>query len=385
MWSRPIPLVRRLFARRHLLGTAVGLVAAVQVHQFFSAGRAAQAMAISGRTASFGKKSTAKEVVDAFAPNRCLEGRVAVVTGGNSGIGLETVKALASAGCRVVLTSRDTSAGERAVEEEVKQPGLGDYAVPNAEVSIKQLDLSDLGSVVTFANDLLTSEQRLDYVVLNAGVMALPELSRTADGFETQIGVNHFGHALLVRLLRPKLEAQGHKSRVVVLASTAHKMAKQLDVRDLHFRARDGSGYSAWGAYGASKLANVLFAKALAKQMSSEQVAVTSVHPGVIRTPLWRSTPANNAIGGFLLGLFLADKTVPQGASTTLWACLSEEAGRPDFAGTYLSDCGPERASALGRDDGLAEALQRETDAQLDAALAARGLDPMGKPLPASS
>merc|ERR1711933_544487 len=94
--------------------------------------------------------------------------------------------------------------------------------------------------------------------------------------------------------------------------------------------------------------------------------------------------PARNVIGGFLLDLFLADKTVPQGASTTLWACLSEEAGRPDCAGQYLADCAPERPSALGRDEGLAEALWRETDAQLDAALEARGFDPTGKPLPVS-
>jgi len=377
------------------VGAAVGLVAAAQgVQHLFGATpfRRSPALAMATTSAaggrapvpSFGKKSAAKEVVDAFAPNGCLNGRVAVVTGGNSGIGIETVKALASAGCRVVLASRDIGAGERAIEEEVRQPGLGGYAVPEADVVVKQLDLSDLSSVVAFAGDLLASEQRLDYVVLNAGVMALPQLSRTKDGFETQIGVNHFGHALLTRLLRPKLEAQDHKSRVVVLASTAHKMAKQLDVRNLHFTTRDGADYSAWGAYGASKLANVLFAKGLAQRLPSERVAVTSVHPGVIRTPLWRSTPASNFFFGFLLDKLLADKTVPQGASTTLWACLSDEAGRAENAGEYLSDCTFERPSALGRDDGLAEALWRETEAQLDAALKARGLDSMGKPLTSS-
>jgi len=378
---------RKLLRRSWLIGTTLGLAATVNMQSWLgrrgvTSSPIAMASATSGAVRApgpFGKKSTAREVAEAFSPNRALAGCTAVVTGGNSGIGLETAKALALAGCRVVLASRDVAAGERAVESEIRQSGLGGYAVPDADVVVKKLDLADLGSVASFAADLLATEQRLDYVVLNAGVMAIPTLSRTADGFETQIGTNHFGHAMLTRLLMPKLEAQEHRSRVVVLASTAHTMASNLDVGNLHYTLRDGAGYSAWGAYGASKLANVLFASALSRRLPKDRVTATSVHPGVIRTPLWRSTPASNSIGGWLLDRIIANKDIPQGASTTVWACLSPEAADPGNAGAYLSDCALERASALGRDDGLAEALWRATDQQLDAALAKRGLDRMGK------
>lgn len=331
--------------------------------------------------APLGKQSTAKEVVDKYAPDKLLTGRVAVVTGGNSGIGLETVKALASAGCRVVLASRSVEAGMRAIEE-IKSPGVGGYEVVDADIDVMELDLADLGSVVTFAENLLASQQRLDYVVLNAGVMALPSLERTSDGFEMQIGVNHFGHALLARLLRPTIEAQSHPSRIVTLSSTAHNMAQEFRIDNLNFEGNAASKYSPWGAYGNSKLANALFAKALARRLPADgRVTSLSVHPGVIRTKLWRSTPASNWLGGWLLERLVADKTIPQGAATTLWACLAGKAATKDYAGAYLADCAEAALSSNGRDDKLAEALWEETDRQLDKALAQRGLGPDGKPL----
>jgi NAD(P)-dependent dehydrogenase (short-subunit alcohol dehydrogenase family) len=159
-------------------------------------------------------------------------------------------------------------------------------------------------------------------------------------------------------------------------------MAGSLDVNDLHYTQSGGDKYSAWGAYGRSKLANVLFSKGLAQRLPENgKVACVSVHPGVIRTPLWRSTPASGGLGGWLLGTFMADKDVPQGAATTLWGCLSDEVRRPTLAGAYLSDCARGSVSALGSDEVLAEKLWRETEAQLDAALAKRGLKPDGSVL----
>jgi len=125
---------------------------------------------------SLGKRSTAKDVIDAFKPD--LKGKTAVVTGGNSGIGTETVKALASAGCRVILCSRSVKAGEEAVEMHVKKADDkvkgGDYAVPDADVKVMQLDLADLRNVEQFAKEL-QSEKSIDYLVLNAGVMIGPK------------------------------------------------------------------------------------------------------------------------------------------------------------------------------------------------------------------
>jgi len=332
--------------------------------------------------APLGRQSTAKEVVDRYAPGRQLSGCVAVVTGGNSGIGLETVKVLSSAGCRVILASRSLEAGQRAVEEEIRKEGIGGYAVPDADVEVKAVDLADLGSVIAFAQEIRSLVDRIDFLVLNAGVMALPNLERTRDGFEMQIGVNHFGHALLTRQLLPIMEAQATPSRIVTLSSVAHQMAEEFDVANLHFEGEASNKYSPWSAYGSSKLANALFAQALSKRLPADgKITSVSVHPGVIRTNLWRSTPANNAIGGWLLDIVLADKTIPQGAATTLWACLSRQAARANFRGAFLADCGRGTLSSKGQDDDLAESLWKETEQQLDNALENRGLDRDGRPV----
>ena len=184
-----------------------------------------------------GKRSTAADVVNTLGSD--LSGLVAVVTGGNSGIGLETVKTLAGAGASVVLACRDAASGEAARRELPR---------PSAErVSVEVVDLSDLGSVRAFAGRV----EAVDLLVLNAGIMALRRRETTVDGFERQIGVNHFGHAYLERLLRSTLEARGtaeRPSRVVVVSSTAHTMASREwspSTLDLDFST---AKYSPWGA-----------------------------------------------------------------------------------------------------------------------------------------
>ena len=165
-----------------------------------------------GNASSLHKKSTALEVVTHFAaaknipPSQLLAGSFAVVTGGNSGIGLETVKALAFAGCRVLLASRSVAAGEAALAAEVVPAGLGNYAVPAAAqlVTVAQLDLESGPSIRAFASAALAAAgpTGIQLLVCNAGIMALPNLERTAAGWEKQIGTNHFGHFLLVQCLR---------------------------------------------------------------------------------------------------------------------------------------------------------------------------------------
>lgn len=202
-----------------------------------------------------------------------------------SGIGLETCKALSSAGAKVILCSRSVSAAQKAIETEVAQAGEGGYIGDVSKIEVKQLDLASLKSVKAFAEEFLASGNQLDLLVLNAGLMALPKLENTDAGFEMQIGVNHFGHAYLTQLLQPKLLNQASKSRIVVLASVAHKFGK-IDTSDLHYRK--GRAYNPWGAYGQSKLANILFAKSLADKLPASKVNAVSVHPGVIKTNLYK-------------------------------------------------------------------------------------------------
>lgn len=315
------------------------------------------------QSAKLGKASTAREVLEFY--NADLSGKTAVVTGSNSGIGLETCKALASAGCRVVMACRNVELGREAVESEIKAMGEGGYVVADPDVAVMELDLNDLLSVERFAAEVLEKETRIDFLVNNAGIMALKDLQFTKQGFEKQIGVNHFGHFHLTSLLLPKMKAQGTPCRVVTLSSVAHESFGELDLDNLHYSA--GRKYSAWGAYGQSKLANLLFTKGLhARVMGDTSISALAVHPGVIRTQLWREQASwfNS-----LLLPFLKDKTIPQGAATTVYACVA-----PDLegmrAGAYLSDCKVELPSALARSQSNWEELWRISEKQIAEALA---------------
>jgi NAD(P)-dependent dehydrogenase (short-subunit alcohol dehydrogenase family) len=222
---------------------------------------------------------------------------------------VETCKALAYAGARVILCSRSVKAGEQVVKDEIGQPGLGGYTADTSLITVKALDLNSLQSVKAFTDEFNKTESRLDFIVCNAGIMALPSCEYTEAGFERQLGVNHFGHFYLVRLLLPKMLATDDTAgRIVVLSSSAHSMGK-IDVNDLHYK--NGRSYRAWQAYGQSKLANLLYAKELADRLaeSSPNVTAVSVHPGVIQTNLWRFGFCLDSICLFsLFSVFLADK-----------------------------------------------------------------------------
>lgn len=279
-------------------------------------------------------------------------------------VSLETCKALASAGAKVILCSRSIAAAQKAVEEEILQPGLGDYVATAGKVEVMALDLLSLQSIKAFAEDFLKREKRLDYLVLNAGIMALPHLEFTESGFEKQIGVNHFGHFYLTRLLLPLMTGDTtSEGRVVVLSSSAHTLG-DVDVQDLHFQ--HGRKYRAWLAYGQSKLANLLFAKELADRTAGSHVTAVAVHPGVIQTNLWKQSLFNRLVGGLV-----KDKTIPQGAATTVFACVAPRIETPALRGAYLVDCGPQPPSAIGQDvdKTLRQALWKASEEQLDAAL----------------
>ncbi|PRW05915.1 retinol dehydrogenase 12-like [Chlorella sorokiniana] len=288
-----------------------------------------------------------------------LSGKVAVVTGGNSGIGVETVRALAHAGADVTLCSRSAEAGQRVADE--LQPGA------KGKISVQQLDLADLTSIKAAGEALAASLPRLDLLILNAGVMACPE-GRTKDGFEMQIGTNHFGHFYLTQLLLPKMKASGGPGRIVAVSSTAHTMGK-LDVEDLNWERRK---YSAWGSYGQSKLANILFVKELAHRLGLEgsPLAAFALHPGVIKTPLQRHMGWEAAIMNFLGGPFM--KSTQQGAATSVYAATAAELDGQ--SGAYLADCKVASPSKAAQDGQTARALWDKTEQLLGAALAKAGL-----------
>jgi protochlorophyllide reductase len=202
-------------------------------------------------------------------------GRVAVVTGANSGLGLAIADALAGAGARVVMACRNEEKAEAAAATIRAK-------APTGSVEVQRLDLADLGSVAAFADAFLGTEQRLDLLANNAGLMAVDE-SRTVDGFETQFGVNHLGHFALTARLLPRLTATP-SSRVVTMASFGHRPGR-LRLDDPNFERRR---YNRWTAYFQSKLANVLFSNELQRRLEAHDAPTISVaaHPGYTHTDL---------------------------------------------------------------------------------------------------
>jgi NAD(P)-dependent dehydrogenase (short-subunit alcohol dehydrogenase family) len=278
-------------------------------------------------TSGFGAYTTAREVV----AGQDLTGRTAVITGAASGIGLETARALAEAGARVVLAVRNTPAGGKAAADIAR--------TARAPVTVEALDLSDLASVRDFT--ARWGDHPLHMLINNAGVMACP-LSYTPNGLETQIGVNHFGHYLLtvglVQALARGAEASGRGSRVVSLSSIGHRRSP-VRFEDMNYRLRP---YDKWEAYGQSKTANSLFAVAFDQRFADRGINANAVMPGGIMTPLQRHLTRDEMIGfGWIDAegaVNPAFKTPEQGASTSVWAAAAPELD--GVGGRYLENCG---------------------------------------------
>ena len=237
----------------------------------------------------------------------------------------------------------------------------------------KELDLESLSSIKKFAVEIGKSDLKtLDFLVMNAGIMAIPNKEITAAGFEKQIGVNHVGHFLLCAELE-QLYMGTPNSRVISVASSAHSMASDSWLSDLDYK---DTIYTPWEAYGRSKRANIHFSKSLQSKItllnSKSSVRTVSLHPGVIKTPLWRYTPAKYGIFAWALGAIMANKTPSQGASTTLYAISSPRIAQPDMEGVYLDDCSPKEPSIKHTRDG--EKLWTWTSKRLKVALVEQGL-----------
>ena len=307
---------------------------------------------------NFGYHPTALEAIDGVN----LTGLTAVVTGGNSGIGVETVRALALAGAKVILCSRSIEAGQHIADDIINASTTGTpltSPIKKENIIVRQLDLADLDSVKSLAETLNAELPTINLLILNAGVMACPK-SHTKQGFEMQIGVNHIGHFYLTKLLLPKLIASGtpaSPSRVISVASLAHTFGA-INLEDLHYEHRR---YYAFPAYGQSKLANVLFASELGRRMEAEghPVLAYSLHPGNIMTNLPRYMPLIS-VWKYLEPLFLKIfmKTVAEGAATSVVAATAE--GLPN--GCYLDDCKPKAPSKRAQDKDMAVKLWEKTE-----------------------
>lgn len=255
-----------------------------------------------------------------------LHGKVAIVTGGYSGIGTETTRGLVGAGVRVILPARRVDAAKKELQ------GL----VPDGD--LVEMDLADLKSVKRFAVGFLATGLALDLLINNAGIMACPE-TRTPNGWEMQFAVNQIGHFALTTALMPAmLKAKG--ARLVTLSSTGHKLSG-IRWDDIHFK----KGYEKWPAYGQSKTACSLLAIEFDRRMKDKGVRAFGVHPGGIFTPLQRHLDKEEMIALGWLGpdgeiserAKAGFKTPTQGAGTTLWCATSPQLN--GLGGVYCENC----------------------------------------------
>lgn len=298
-------------------------------------------------------------------------GRVAVITGANGGLGLESARALAGAGAHVVLAVRNQDKARAAVDD-IRA------TIPDASLELVALDLGSLASVAAAAESIATNHDTIDILLNNAGLMACPE-RQTVDGFEMQFGVNHLGHwALSGRLLPNVLRASA--PRVVTVTSTAHHMGRPVDPENPHLHGK----YGEWRAYGQSKLANFHFGIGLQRQFDAAGLTAESLiaHPGLSNTDL-QAVSVTETNGGsvqrFFHGLTTRTGMTPaQGALSQLRAATDPKAGGGEFYGPLFGNNGPPVRKPILRRWDLTKAIEtlwavseRETGVVIDVSAAA--------------
>jgi WW domain-containing oxidoreductase len=282
----------------------------------------------------FGYGSSASDVTEGVS----LAGKTILVTGCNSGLGLETMRVLAGRGAHVIGAARtEAKAKEAAATVSGKATGVA-------------CELSDPASVRACVETVRQMGVPLDSIIANAGIMALPKLNQ-AHGYELQFFTNHIGHFILVTGLLDRLADDG---RVVMLSSAAHQMAPAGGIQ---FDNLSGEhGYKGWVAYGQSKIANLLFAKELSRRFAGTKKTANAVHPGVIATNLGRHLgfpAAVNFAYGIANALFL--KSIPQGAATQCYVAANPKAAT--ISGEYWADCNVAKPRAGANDPALAAKL----------------------------
>lgn len=259
-----------------------------------------------------------------------LDGKTVLITGANTGIGKETALDLAIRGARVIMACRDVEKGEEAAAS-IRA------SYPEARVEVRELDLADTCSIRAFAQKFLREVNQLHILLNNAGVMMCP-YTKTVDGFEMHIGVNHLGHFLLTSLLIGLLKRSA-PARIVVVSSLAHNFG-WIRFHDLHSQGSYNSGL----AYCQSKLANVLFTRELASRLKGTNVTVNSVHPGTVNSDLTRHSTLMTILFT-VFSVFL--KTPREGAQTSIYCAIAEELH--SISGKHFSDCTPAFVAPQGR------------------------------------
>lgn len=301
--------------------------------------------------------------VNVHAPD--LAGHIYLVTGANTGLGFETARALLALNATVIVAGREAARVAAAVSRLEAARAAGSVGVVDGSLL---LDLADLESVRRFATAYLEKYARLDGLIANAGVFALPrDAPRTRQGFEQHFGVNHLAHHLLVRLLLPALEATGAATgdaRVVFVSSLGHLWGDLLRagvLDDLNFERRP-VGQEGFEAYTQSKLANVLDAAQLARLSDGRGVRAFSAHPGTVATDMFRHYP--RALEAALAPIqWYFFKTPAEGAQTQIYLTVAPLAEIDAHNGGYFADCAPAYTNPQARNASLAAQLWAASDA----------------------
>lgn len=277
-----------------------------------------------------------------------MTGKIAIVTGANSGMGLATTIELAKMGAHVIMACRSQSRGAAALQE-AQQESNG------SRIELMTLDLGNFDSIRAFASDFKAKYDRLDVLVNNAGVVALKR-ELTKDGYEAMLGVNHLGHFLLTNELLEHLQ-HARQGRVVNVSSGAHKVGK------VHFDDPNLSrGFNVAKGYAQSKLANILFTKELARRLQPTRVTVNALHPGAVSTSIGvnRDTGFGKAVHKLLRPFFL---TPLEGARTAIYLASSPEVEH--VTGEYYIKCKPAKISERAKDPKLASSLWEWSEEQV--------------------
>jgi retinol dehydrogenase-12 len=277
-----------------------------------------------------------------------MTGKTVIVTGGNSGIGLETAVALAKAGAKTLITARDRGRGEAALADLRARSGDGD-------VDLVVFDLASIASIKQGAGAILQRCDRIDVLVNNAGIV-LSDRRETEDGFEATLGVNHLGHFVLTELLLQRIKDSA-PARIVNVASTAHKGAgKGLDFADLQSTRR----YSGMQVYSKSKLANIYFTTELARRLEGTGVTVNCLHPGTVATGYGRDGDSSGVLAFGLKVIKPFILSAEQGARTSIYLASS-----PDVAGVtgqYFVKNKARKPSKVAQDDEAARRLWKQSE-----------------------
>ncbi|CAH1429760.1 unnamed protein product [Lactuca virosa] len=292
----------------------------------------------------FAASSTAEDVTKGVDGT----GLTAIVTGATSGIGLETTRVLALRGVHVIMPVRTLESGQKVKESIVEK-------IPDAKIDVMELDISSLESVRQFASQYCSKGYPLNILILNAGIMT-PPFSLSKDNIELQFATNHVGNFLLTHLLldtmKKTTKESGKEGRIVILSSEIHRMTYKEGIR--FDKINDENSYSAFSAYGQSKLANALHAKELTRRFQEEGVNITAncLHPGIIATGLAR----HGGFNAFFYGVFNRFlKNIPQGAATTCYVAMNPQV--KGVSGEYFADSNLGKASKHAQDPELAKKL----------------------------